>query len=139
MLLAEPLRPEPTTRLLVGGQDQQQLAGRPPAALREGDAGRHLGRDLALHVERATSADLAARDVAGPGVEGPLVGVGPDRVDVPEKREGRSISTAQAGDEIRAAGLRLEELALESRRREQLMEKALGPPLVSRRVDGVGL
>ena len=55
-VLAEPLRADRRARLLVAGDDHQQLAPRgPPARSRKLARGRDLACDLALHVERAAS------------------------------------------------------------------------------------
>ena len=129
VLLAEPVGAEVAADLLVGGDHEQQLALRgAPAALAEREAGRHLGRDLPLHVQSAAAADPAIDDVAGPGVEGPLVGVRANRVDVAEERERRAVlGAAQTRHQIGALGLRLEQLALEARRGQPLEKDLLAP------------
>src|SRR5919201_6033025 len=139
MLGAEPADPEVAAGLLVGdGGDQQLAARRPPAGSGERGAGRHLGRDLALHVLRAPTANLAADHVAHPGIEAPVLGVGGDRVDVTEQAQRRTLRLApkprqQAG----AAGLGAEQLAIEARTGERGGEELGRSLLVPGRVDGV--
>jgi hypothetical protein len=59
---------------------------------------------------------------------------------VAEQGQGRALAlAAQAGDQIGAPRLGLEQLALEARRRQGLREETLDRGLVAGRVDRVGL
>src|SRR5207244_10762077 len=70
VLLAEPAGAEGAAGLLVGDRGDQELpALRAPTGAAEGDRGRHLCRDLALHILGAATANLATADVAGPRIE----------------------------------------------------------------------
>ena len=130
MLLAEPVRAEPAADLLVRRDHQLQLAApRPPAAAAQRQGRRHLGGDLPLHVERAAAAHPAVRDVTRPGVEGPLIGIGPDGVDVAEVGERGPIgSPVEACDQVGSTGLGREKLALEAgcgqRAAQELLDRA---------------
>ena len=88
---------------------------RAPALAAERRGRGHLGGDLALHVLRAAAANLAVDDVARPGVEAPLGGVGRDRVDVAEQAERRSRRRRRAAARPGSGGpgSAAEQLALE--------------------------
>ena len=85
VLLAEPLGALVGAHLLVGGNDHEQLAFRPPARAGERCRRCDLGRDLALHVLGAAAPDHLVGEVAAPWVMRPVLGVGGDGIDVPEQ------------------------------------------------------
>ena len=73
VLLAQPLGAVLGARLLVGGDHELQLARlRPPALLGQRDRRGHLGRHLALHVQRAAAPDAAVAQLARPRVHLPV-------------------------------------------------------------------
>ena len=139
LLSAEPLRPVPGAALLVGGEDELQLARlRSPALLDERERGPELGRHLALHVLGAAAPDAVVAQLARPGVELPVAGVGRHRVDVPEQAQGGAVrGGGEACNEVRPARHGLEQHAVEPGLLEQALEPLLGRPLVARRVDRV--
>ena len=108
------LAPRP---LLVGGRHHQQLAARrAPTARGRAHRGGELGRDLALHVERAAAPDLAVVELAAQRAAAPLLGVGGHGVDVTEQAQGRARRRpAQPRDEVGALGLGGRQLAVEAR------------------------
>ena len=133
------MRPRAPSHLLVGGQDQLQLAAlRAPAGAGEVDGRRDLRRDLALHVLGSAPEDLPVDDLARPGVEAPLVGVGRHGVDVAEQAErlpGRL--AGQAGDQVRVIGLGGQQRAFEARLAQARRQQILRRSLVAGRVDRV--
>src|SRR4051794_18838321 len=141
MLVAEPEGAVLTARLLVGGDHQEKVARRgTPAAVAEARGRRNLRGHLALHVEGAPPADPAVGDVAGPGVEGPLVRIGADGVSVAEEGQRRPVArTAEPCDQVGATGLGGELLALEPGGGQHLLEEILNRTLVSGRIHRVRL
>ena len=119
MLLAEPGEAEVDTDLLVGGRHEDQVACRLEAFARErGDRDRARG-DLPLHVERTASPDLSVADLARPGIDLPLGGIGAHRVRVGEQSEARPVAAAgDSSDEVGA----LRHLRVELARDPALLE-----------------
>ena len=123
--------------LLVGGEREQQVAGRPYALPGERGEGHGRRRDVALHVERPTTPDLAVDEVARPRVAFPLVWVGEDSVRVRHQEQARPVATGQARDEVGAIRRPREELARNAVPGEVVAEQLRGPRLVAGRVDRV--
>ena len=128
MLAAQPLRPRRGSHLLVGGGDDQELSlARAPAVAAERRGRGHLGGDLVLHVLSASAANLPVHDVARPGIEAPLGGIGGDGVRVAEQAQRRpGALPAQPRDQVRAAGLGGQQLALEAGLGQGLGQQLLG-------------
>src|SRR5262249_61653230 len=91
MRLAEPLQTEAVTDLLVGGGDEDQVAGAAPPLTRELGHRDGGSRDLALHVERAASPHETVDELAAERVALPLVRVREHNVRVREHRERRPV------------------------------------------------
>ncbi len=103
VVLAEPGEPEPLADLLVGASGEDEIARRLEALPRERCDRDRLRRDLALHVDRAAPPELAVANLARPGVELPVGGVGHDGVRVREQQQARpAAASRQARDEVRA-------------------------------------
>ena len=137
MVGAEPGEPEVLADLLVGRGDEDDVASRDePLPGQRGDRDCR-GRDMALHVESAASPDLAVAELAGPRIEGPLLGVGAHRVRVRDEGERRASAAGKARDEVRPLRDPGVELALDAGVLEIAAEKLGGEGLVTRRVDGV--
>ena len=88
VLLAQPLGAVLGAGLLVGGDHELQLARcGPPALLGQRHRGGHLGRHLALHVQRAAAPDAAVLELARPRVHVPLGRVGEHGVHVAQQAQ----------------------------------------------------
>ena len=86
MLGGDPAGADLAAGLLVGGEDELEASpGGPPAGAGQRDGGHRLGGDLGLHVDRSPAPQKAVGELARPGIVGPLLGVGQDRVDVAEQ------------------------------------------------------
>src|SRR5207248_9536738 len=98
-----------------------------------------LRRDLALHVERTATPDLAVTELAAERVELPLGGIGQHDVRVREKQHPRAVPTSRnARDEIRALGYARVQLARDAVLLEVVTQQLGGTRLVAggiRRVD----
>jgi hypothetical protein len=135
VLLDEPLQAESVADLLVGGRDEDEVAGAPPAFAcerRERDGRRG---DLPLHVERSAPPDLLADELAAERVALPLARVGEHDVGVREQRERRpAAGPADARDEIRALGNARVELALHARGLQVVAQELCRRSLVAWRI-----
>ena len=139
MFPAEPLSAGRRAHLLVRRHHQlQRAASRAPARAREVDRRGDLRGHLSLHVLGAATADLATGDVARPGVERPLVGIGRDRVHVSEQAEGLAVRVAgEIGDQVRPARFGCQQGAFEASVAQPLGQHLLRRLLVARRVHRV--
>jgi len=138
MLLAKPGEPEVLTDLLVSRGDKDHVSGRDEAVPREGgDRDRARGH-LALHIEGAAAPDLPVPQLTRPGVDRPLLRVGPHRVGMRDQGERRPAAAGQARDDVRPLGHPREELVLDSRALEIGAQELGGNRLVAGRVDSVG-
>ena len=135
VLSYEPLEPEPRTDLLVGGGDEDHVAGAAPAFARERrerDGGRS---HLALHVECAAAPDLVADQLGPERVVLPCGRVGEHDVGMREERERRPVTgAAKPCDEVCTLGHTREELALDPRRLEVVAQQLRRQGLVAGRV-----
>ena len=87
MRLDEPAETVSRTHLLVGDDDEHEIAGeRRPLARERGECDR-ARCDLVLHVERAATPDLAVDEVTRPRVALPFRRIGEHRVRVREEPE----------------------------------------------------
>jgi hypothetical protein len=138
MLRAEPGEPDVDADLLVGRSDEDQVpAGTEPLA-RERRHRHSARRDLSLHVERAAAPDLAAAELARPGIDLPLGRVREHRVGVREEREPGPVARAgNPRDEVGPLRLLGVELAGDSVLLEIGPEELGRTGLVPRRIDGV--
>ena len=139
MRLDEPLEPVAGTDLLVGGGDEDEVAGAAPAFACERRQRDRRRRDFALHVERSASPDLAVWDQLTPeGIALPLGGVGEHDVGVREERKRRPVAgPADAGDEVRALGHARVELTLDTGRLQVVAQELGSRGLVAGRIRGV--
>ncbi len=138
--------PRVAAHLLVGADDDpQEPRGGAPAGARQRHASGHLGGGLRLHVDRAASPQHAVDDLGSPGIAVPVVGIGEHGVDVREEREVRAVDGlagvcvagwAELGDQVGAAGLRLQQLHHESGLAQGAGEEGLRGLLLAGRVDG---
>ena len=87
MRLDEPAEPVARAHLLVGDDDEHEIARGHEALARERGERDRARRDLVLHVERAATPDLAVDEVARPGSRSHSRGIGEHRVRVGEERE----------------------------------------------------
>ncbi len=119
VLAHDELGPKRTAGLLVGEQAQDHVAGRLQAArLGTHERGEHH-RDTALHVERATTPQVAVGDLAGEWSVLPLAARGDD-VDVPLQQQRRARAAArQPRDQVRALGILRDDARLDAERVEQ--------------------
>ena len=138
----QPVRAEIASGLLVGHEHElQRAARRTPALARQRGPGDRLGRDLRLHVDRASAPQVAVDHVARPRVVLPLGWVGQDRVDVARgteasdrrRRGRRRASRPGSGDPRPPPAAPSRKPACSQVGREVLDRRAL----VARRVDGV--
>ena len=138
VLLAEPGQAEVVADLLVGGRDEDQVAARlEPLAGQRRDRD-SAGRDLALHVERAATPDLAVAQLARPRIDLPLARVRDDRVRMREQQEARPVSApGNARDEVRPLRDLRVQLALDAVLGEVVAQQLGRLRLVPRRVDRV--
>ena len=88
MRLDEPAQSEPGADLLVGDDQQDEIARRNESLARERGERDGARRDLVLHVERAASPDLTVDQIARPGIAIPLGRIGEHRVRVGQEGEG---------------------------------------------------
>ena len=110
-LRGEPAGAAVVAALLVGGGDEQELAGERRAVAREASDGDGLGRHLVLHVGRAAAPDVAVAHGPGEGRDAPFVGLGRHDVEVPEQPQAGSGPRArQADDQVLTFGEVADEL-----------------------------
>src|SRR6185295_13868929 len=137
MVGAKPGEPEVLADLLVGRGNEDDVARGDESLPGQGGDGDGGGGHVALHVESAASPDLAVAELARPGIEGPLLGVGAHRVRVRDEGERRASAAGEARNEVGPLWDPRVELALDAGVLEIAAEKLGGEGLVTRRVDGV--
>ena len=138
VLAREPRHAEVEPDLLVRREGEQHVARGTHALADERGERDGRRRDMALHVERAASPDLAVDEVARPRIARPLVGIREHRVRVRHQQDARPVrrrAGARRGSPARASSRRAR-----SRRRSRARYRCSsvgGAGLVPRRVDGV--
>ena len=133
--LAQPLGAEARADLLVGGRSEDEIAGGLEAFTGERGHRDCARGDLALHVERAASPDLAVSQLAAERVRRPLRRIRQYHVGVREKQQAGTVaSTGQASNEVRALWNARVELALGAALLEIHAEQLRGSGFVPRRV-----
>ncbi len=115
VLLDEVARAEVAAGLLVGEDDEHEVAGELGALPLRAHEGADEHRDARLHVERAAAPDVAVLEPALERRVRPVLAGGRDDVDVPLEQERRRVAAGEAADEVRPAGLLLVELRLAAR------------------------
>ena len=138
MRLAQPRQAKALAHLLVGRRDEDQVAGRlEPFPRKRGD-GDGIGRNLALHVERAATPDLTVANLSRPRVDLPLSGIRDDRVRVRKQEQARPVAPpGKSPDEVRALRYLRVQLTLDSVCSEVVPEQLRGDSLVPRRIHRV--
>ena len=134
MLLDEEAGAEVATVLLVGEDEQDEIAGELDALPLRAQERVHEHRHAGLHVERAAPPDVAVLEPAlerrvRPGLAGRR-----DDVDVALEQQRLRAAAGKAADEVRPAGLLLEGLRLEPFLLEQALDERDARRLVARRV-----
>jgi hypothetical protein len=138
MRLAEPVEPVLVAHLLVGDGDVHEISGRGESLARErGD--RHRGGDrVPLHVESASTPEVAVAQLARPGVDRPFVRICEHRVRVAREHEAGAVTAAaQPGDEVGTVRLPGEQRTFEPRRLQVVAEEERSLRLVPGRIDRV--
>ena len=109
--------------LLVGRQDQHQVAVGNEAFARERREGDGRRRDLAFHVDAAASPDRAVSLDRGERLDRPVLPARLDDVEMAEERQRRAVAAAaQARQEVRPLGILGHALALDPERLEIRLE-----------------
>jgi hypothetical protein len=111
VLLDHPGGPEAAAGLLVGVEHEDEVAGEGRLESRDEAEGLDEDGGVVLVVEGAAAPDEAVAEFGGEGVRAPPGAVDADDVDMGHEEEGRSgAGSADAGDEVAAAGGGLEDV-----------------------------
>ena len=134
MLLDEEARAELAAVLLVGEDDQHEVARELHALALRAQERAHEHRDAALHVERAAPPDVAVDELAGERRVRPGLSRRRDDVDVSLEEERLRVAARESRDEVRPRRVLRVELRLAARLLEQRLDELDARALVSGRV-----
>jgi hypothetical protein len=138
MLAAEPREAVVGAHLLVGGRDEDHVAGGLEAFPRERGDGDGARSRLTLHVKRAAAPDLVVAQLSRPRIDAPLRRVGEHGVGVREEEQPwPSAAPWNPRDQVRPLRHLRVQLARDAAGFQVRAQVLRGDRLVAGRVDGV--